>query len=113
MRAWSLIPICCAVLAAAPTQASARWTFCVAEALGAKDIWITDVFIAGAQREQLEFDLKNVLTRQGEQRIIAQCPEPGDDKTAVVNAQIAAEAFNQKLGKTLHALAVQEMLSRR
>ena len=113
MRAWPGIAILCIAIAAAPAQASARWTFCVASALGARDVWITDVFAASAERERLESDLKGLLTRQGAQRIVAQCPAPQDDKIAVVNAQTGAEEFNRKLGKALHPIAVQEMLSRR
>jgi hypothetical protein len=113
MRLWRWFPYLCVALAAAPAQASARWTFCVAAALGAKDVWITDVFVANGERERLESDLKNVLTRQGAQRISAQCPAPSEDKTAIVNAQTTAEDFNRKLGKALHPIPVQEILSRR
>ena len=113
MRAWPGFAVLCIVLAAPPVQASARWTFCVAAALGSSDVWITDVFAANADRERLENDLKNLLTRQGAQRIVAQCPMPSDDKTAAVNAQTSAEDFNRKLGKTLHPLALAEKLSKR
>jgi hypothetical protein len=113
MRPWRCFPYLCVALAAAPAQASARWTFCVGAALGTKDVWVTDVFVASGERERLESDLKHVLTRQGAQRIIAQCPEPLEDKTSVVNAQTTAEDFNRKLGKTLHPIPVQEMLSKR
>ena len=110
---WLGFACLCVALAASPAYASARWTFCVASASGARDVWITDVFIAGAERERLESDLKNLLTRQGAQRIVAQCPTPAEDKTAAVNAQTTAAEFNRKLGKALHAIGVQEMLSRR
>ena len=113
MRAWRWLAFVCVALGAFPAQASARWTFCVAAAPGSSDVWITDVFAAGADRERLENDLKNLLTRQGAQRIVAQCPAPSEDKTGVVNAQTSAEEFNRKLGKTLHALALPEKLSRR
>jgi hypothetical protein len=113
MRAWPGFACVAFVLAAAPADAATRWTFCVAAALDARDVWITDVFIAGAGRERLESDLKALLVRQGQQRIIAQCPEPRDDKTGVVNAQTTSEEFNRKLGKSLHALVLQEALSAR
>ena len=113
MRAWRWVPFLCVALGAQSAQASARWTFCVAAALASSDVWITDVFATNADRERLENDLKNLLTRQGAPRIVAQCPMPVDDKTAAVNAQILAEEFNRKLGKTLHALAAAEKLSRR
>jgi hypothetical protein len=113
MRAWLGLACVALLLAAAPARAATRWTFCVAAALDARDVWITDVFIARAERERLEADLKALLVRQGQQRIVAQCPEPRDDKTAVVNAQTTAEEFNRKLGKSLHALALQESLSAR
>ena len=113
MRAWRWLAFLGVALCAHPAQASARWTFCLASALGSGDVWITDVFAANSDRERLENDVKNLLTRQGAQRIVAQCPTPVDDKTAAVNAQILAEEFNRKLGKTLHALAAAEKLSRR
>ena len=113
MRAWRWLPFLCVALCAYPAQAAARWTFCVAAALGSSDVWITDVFSANSDRERLENDLKNLLTRQGAQRIVAQCPMPNDDKTAAVNAQTLAEEFNRKLSKTLHVLALPEKLSKR
>jgi len=113
MRVVRGISLSCAVLIAAPAHAASRWTFCVGAALGGKDVWITDVFPASAERERLENELKTMLTRQGGERIVAQCPEPLDDKTAVVNAQTTAEDFNRKLGKTLHLFSAPELLSRR
>jgi hypothetical protein len=98
---------------ATPVAAAERWTFCVATALGAKDAWITEVFSGALDRERLETSLKNLLERQGAARIVAQCPQPGDDKTAVVNAQVAAEDYNRKLGETLHAVGAQEFPPRR
>ncbi|MGO8799582.1 MAG: hypothetical protein ACLQE9_09860 [Roseiarcus sp.] len=101
------------LIAAPPVAAGERWTFCVASMLGAKDVWITEVFPAGSDRERLEVEFKDVLERQGSARIVAQCPLPSDDKTSVVNAQIAAEEFNRKLGGVLHAVAAQEFPPRR
>jgi hypothetical protein len=98
--------------AGAPAAAGERWTFCVASALGAKDVWISDVF-AGSDRERLEAQFKDILQRQGVARVVAQCPLPSDDKTSVVNAQIAAEDFNRKLGAVLHAAPAQEFPLRR
>jgi len=95
-------------IAAGPAAADEHWTFCVASALGAKDVWITDVFAAATDRERLEDDLKALLERRGAARIVAQCPQPSDDKTSVVNAQTGAEDFNRKLGAALHAISAQE-----
>jgi hypothetical protein len=100
------------ILAAAPAAAAERWTFCVASTLGAKDVWITEVFPA-ADRERLEAQFKEVLERQGVARVVAQCPAPSDDKTSVVNAQTAAEEFNRKLGAALHSVSMQEFPPRR
>ena len=97
-----------AASAAGPAAAAEHWTFCVASALGAKDVWITDVFAAATDRERLEDDLKALLERRGAARILAQCPQPIDDKTSVVNAQTGAEDFNRKLGAALHAISAQE-----
>ena len=102
-----------AALAAGPAAAAEHWTFCVASMLGAKDVWITDVFPAGTDRERLEADLKAFLERRGSSRIVAQCPQPNEDKTSVVNAQTGAEDFNRKLGATLHAVPAQDFPPRR
>jgi hypothetical protein len=101
------------LLAAAPARASAGWTFCVAAAPGDKEVWITDVFAAGRDRERLESDLKSYLKTQGVAEAVAQCPAPKDDKTAVVNAQFTAAEFNRKLGHTLHEVAAREFEPRR
>jgi hypothetical protein len=101
------------LIAAQPVASGERWTFCVASMLGDKDVWITEVFPAGPDRERLEAEFKNLLERQGSPRVIAQCPQPGDDKTSVVNAQIAAGEFNRKLGAALHAVAAQDFPPRR
>jgi hypothetical protein len=84
--------------------AAPRWTFCVASAQGARDVWITNVFAASASRQRLEAGLKRALERQGRKRVDAQCPQPSADKVAVVNAQTTAEEFNRKLGAVLHDL---------
>ena len=97
-----------ASLAATPASASPPWTFCVAAALGSKDIWITALFPAAIDRERLEAELKGLLERQGHARIVAQCPQPKDDKVEVVNAQTVAEEYNRKLGNALHAVPAQE-----
>jgi hypothetical protein len=102
----------CLVLTS-PAEAGARWTFCVASALGSKDIWITNVFAALRDRERLEGDLKSLLTNQGAAHVIAQCPSPQDDKTEVVNAQLAAADFNRKLGNSLHEVDAPEFEPRR
>jgi len=94
--------------AAAPAAASPLWTFCVASALGTKDIWITSLFPAEANRERLEQELKALLERQGHPRIVAQCPRPTEDKVSAVNAQTTAEEFNRKLGSVLHGVPARE-----
>src|SRR5271156_3942219 len=79
------------------TLAGQSWTFCVASALATKDVWITEVITPSVDRERLEMELKNMLQRQRHSRVIAQCPQPSEDKIAVVNAQTTAEQFNSKL----------------
>ena len=86
-------------------SAAPQWTFCVASAQGARDVWITDVFAASASRQLLEAGLKRALARQSRKRIDAQCPQPSADKVAVVNAQTTADEFNRKLGAVLHNLS--------
>jgi len=93
---------------AAPAAASPPWTFCVASALGSKDIWITSLFPAETGREKLEEELKALLERQGHQRVVAQCPQPTEDKVSAINAQTTAEEFNRKLGSVLHGVPARE-----
>ena len=93
---------------AAPAAAGPSWTFCVASAVGSKDIWITSVFPADTGRERLEEELKSQLERQGHQRIVAQCPQPMEDKVSALNAQTTAEEFNRKLGSALHGVPARE-----
>jgi hypothetical protein len=100
------------ILAAAPALASPAWTFCVASALGTKDVWITSPFFVSTDRERLEEEFKSHIERQGHSRIVAQCPQPSDDKVAVVNAQTAAEEYNRKLGAVLHGVPAREFPSR-
>jgi hypothetical protein len=92
----------------APAATGPLWTFCVASALGSKDVWITGLFSAGAGRDRLERELTRLLERQGHGRVVAQCPRPTDDKVSVVNAQTTAEEFNRKVGSVMHALPAQE-----
>ncbi len=111
-----LFPFLALALAAGCSAAEAapqRWTFCVAWQPGSKDVWITDVFAATIDRDKLEADLRTLLGRQGSTRFVAQCPLPGEDKTAVVNAQNGAEEFNRKLGAVLHSVPSQEFPPRR
>ena len=85
-------------------QAQPRWTFCVAAAGGGTEVWISEVFAAEGSRERLEGAFKGAIGRLGASGADAQCPEPRDDRTEAVNAQIAAETFNRKMGANLHAV---------
>ena len=104
-------PMAFLLLALAQSQASAepRWTFCVAQALGTKDVWVTDLFVAQVDRERLETGLRSLLEREGHARVVAQCPRPSDDKVAVVNSQTTAEEFNRKLGSVLHEVPARDV----
>ena len=109
-----LIALTLAICVAGPPAGAAElWTFCVATALGGKDVWISDIFPAAVDREELEDGFKSLVERQGSSRVVAQCPQPNEDKVGVVNAQIAAEAFNRKLGAALHAISAQDFSRRR
>jgi hypothetical protein len=101
-----------AVCLPAVALAQPRWTFCVAASKSGADVWITDVFAASRDREQLESAFKATLERAGA-RADAQCPLPREDKTEVVNAQFEAEEFNRKLGATLHPAPANEFPPRR
>ena len=98
---------------AAAEAAPQRWTFCVAWQPGSRDVWITDVFSATIDRDKLEAQLRNLLGREAPTRFVAQCPLPGEDKTAVINAQNGAEEFNRKLGAVLHSVSAQEFPPKR
>jgi hypothetical protein len=95
-----------AIVVSLPAVALAqpRWTFCVASSKSGADVWITDVFAAERDREQLESAFRSTVERMGGGGADAQCPMPRDDKTEAVNAQFEAEEFNRKLGATLHAV---------
>ncbi len=93
--------------------AAPRWTFCVAAANSGSEIWLSDVFAADANRETLEGAFKAVVERLGATVANAQCPQPRDDKTVAVNAQIDAEAFNRKMGANLHAVTAADFPGRR
>jgi len=86
----------------AAAHAAPRWTFCVAAAQGGSDVWISDVFAAERDREKLEGAFKSAVEKLGAPGANVQCPLPREDKTVAVNAQIDAEAFNRKIGATLH-----------
>ena len=93
--------------------AAPRWTFCVAAANGGAEIWISDVFAADASREKLEGAFRSAVERLGATGANAQCPQPRDDKTVAVNAQVDAEEFNRKMGANLHAVAASDFPGRR
>ena len=85
-------------------HAAPRWTFCVAAAQAGSDVWISDVFAVERDREKLEGAFKSAVEKLGAPGANVQCPLPREDKTVAVNAQIDAEAFNRKVGATLHAV---------
>ena len=91
-----------------PTAASPAWTFCVASALGTHDVWLSSLFVATTDREKLETEFRSLLERQGHSRIVAQCPQPSEDKVSVLNAQTVAEDFNRKLGSALHGVPARD-----
>jgi hypothetical protein len=97
---------------ASPAFANPAWTFCVASALGTKDVWVTSLFQTGGDRTRLEEEFKILLERNGGTRIVTQCPQPSNNKVAVVNAQTTAEDFNRKLGVVLHDIPLREFSPR-
>jgi hypothetical protein len=110
------IPIAlAAIIISLPVLALAqpRWTFCVAASKTGADVWITEVFAAERDREQLESAFRTMVARMGAIGADAQCPMPREDKTEAVNAQFEAEDFNRKLGATVHSVPVGGFLPRR
>jgi hypothetical protein len=101
------------VVAFANPAAASGWTFCIGASLDAREAWLSDVFATTATRERLEGELVALLHEQGVRRVNAQCPAPSADKIDALNAQTSAEAFNKKLGVTLHALPAQDFPLRR
>ena len=95
-----------AIIVSLPALALAqpRWTFCVASSKSGADVWITEVFAAERDREQLESAFRDHGRAHGRAGADAQCPMPREDKTEAVNAQFEAEEFNRKLGAKLHAV---------
>ena len=63
--------------------------------------------------EKLEDAFKSAVERLGASGANVQCPLPREDKTVAVNAQIGAEAFNRKIGATLHAVSAADFPPRR
>jgi hypothetical protein len=112
LRIISLTVFCPLAVAAPQAFAAEQWTFCVASEAGTNDVWISEVFLAPVARERLETELKSVLERQGHSHIVAQCPQPSEDKVAVVNAQTTAEEFNRKLGSVLHDMPAHDFPQR-
>jgi hypothetical protein len=108
----SIALVAIAIGVPALAQAAPRWTFCVAASKGGAEVWITDVFAAERDRVDLESAFKAMVERTSA-RVDAQCPQPREDKTEAVNAQFQAEAFNRKLGATLHAVLAGEFPPRR
>ena len=109
--AFAVIVLC--FVAAAAHAAPLRWTFCVAAAAGGADVWISDVFLVERDREKLEAAFRSAVERLSASAATAQCPLPREDRTVAVNAQIDAEAFNRKLGATLHPVAAADFPPRR
>ncbi len=104
-----------ALLVSLPAVACAapRWTFCVASANGGAEIWLSDVFAAEGAREKIEGAFKVAVERLGATAANAQCPQPRDDRTVAVNAQIDAETFNRKMGLNLHSVPANDFPGRR
>ena len=102
-----------AVCLPASALAQPRWTFCVAASKSGADVWITNIFAASHDREQLERAFRATLARVGAAGVDAQCPQPREDKTEVVNAEFEAEEFNRRLGATLHSAPAGEFPPRR
>jgi hypothetical protein len=94
--------------AAGPALGNQAWTFCVASAFGSREVWITSLFPAFVDRERLEREMRELIERRAHARVVAQCPQPNEDKVFVVNAQTTAEEFNRKLGAILHAVPPQQ-----
>ena len=109
----SLALIAIVVSLPAVALAQPRWTFCVASSKSGADVWITEVFAAERNREQLESAFRTMVARMGGLGVDAQCPMPREDKTEAVNAQFEAEDFNRKLGAKLHAVLAGGFLPRR
>ena len=98
-----VVALAAVLCSAAPAHAAPqRWTFCVAASRDGADVWISDVFAADGARERYETAFRTALAKLGAKGVDAQCPEPRPDRMVAINAQFDAEAFNRKMGATLH-----------
>jgi hypothetical protein len=90
------------MLLAAPAEAAAqRWTFCVAWAPGAKDVWLTDVFPAALDRLPRRRPMPAARRRQTERRQRAERRrgvQPQDRRGAAhgLGAGVSAQAVRQR-----------------
>ncbi len=64
----SVALVAIAVCLPASALAQPRWTFCVAASKSGADVWITNVFAASHDREQLESAFRATLARVGAAR---------------------------------------------
>ncbi len=88
------------IVLAAAQPAAKGWTFCIAEA--GHDIFVTEVFEAGVERETLEALYSTRLRAGGIVGADVQCPAPLSEKTEAVNAQFTAITFQRSLLRKLH-----------
>lgn len=100
-------------IAPAAQAAPQRWTFCVAASGDGSEVWISEVFPAEGGRERFETAFKATVAKLGSPGADAQCPLPREDKTVAMNAQIDAEAFNRRMGASLHPVPASDFPGKR
>jgi hypothetical protein len=113
MRRLVGLAILALTLAPAAEAAPQRWTFCVAASGDGREVWISEVFSAEGARERFETAFKSAIAKLGSSGADAQCPLPREDRTVAMNAQIDAEAFNRKMGASLHAVPASDFPGKR
>ena len=107
MRSLAALAVLLVALPAA-AQPQSRWTFCVASAAGADQIFMSAVFVAAAPRARLESAFAATVARLGAAGATALCPNPRPDKDVVLDALSNAEKVDRERGATLRAVAASD-----
>ena len=113
MRRLIGLAVLASAIAPSAEAAPQRWTFCVASSGDGSEVWISEVFPTEGPRERFETAFKSAVAKLGSPGADTQCPLPREDRTVAMNAQIDAEAFNRRMGASLHAVPASDFPGRR
>jgi len=91
--------------AAEPLQ---RWTFCIATGAGSDEVFMSEVFAAGARSERLEGAFAKAVEKLGASSSSSLCASPRADRAVALRALIGVEAVDRARGATLRAVATSD-----